>query len=118
MGHIWSWTGKSFRLCNGLSLILTFRDLQKLIQSQSQRSTPSQYAFQHLRDKPFWYFDQSRHRERDRSQKGACCFNHLIGLPTKDGIRKPLFDYEGLLYMLDVAGSIQSLTQQIIPRFV
>jgi hypothetical protein len=34
-----------------------------------------------------------------------CCFNHLVGLPRKDGIAKPLFDYEKLLYdslLLDV----------------
>ena len=30
--------------------------------------------------------------------KGACCFNHIIGLPKKDGKRKPMFDYEGVLY--------------------
>jgi hypothetical protein len=30
--------------------------------------------------------------------KGACCFNHIIGLPIKGRIEKPLFDYEKLLY--------------------
>jgi hypothetical protein len=27
-----------------------------------------------------------------------CCFNHIIGLPRKDGIEKSIFDYEKLLY--------------------
>lgn len=27
-----------------------------------------------------------------------CCFNHLLGLPKKKGIRMPLFDYEQELY--------------------
>ena len=40
----------------------------------------------------------SRHREKDRAHKGACCFNHIIGLPRKDGVKKPLFDYEGIRY--------------------
>src|SRR5437016_14541770 len=26
--------------------------------------------------------------------EGNCCFNHVIGLPKKDGIDKPIFDYE------------------------
>ena len=26
------------------------------------------------------------------------CFNHIIGLPTKEKIEKPLFNYEKLLY--------------------
>ena len=30
--------------------------------------------------------------------KGDCCFNHIIGLPRKDGIEKSIFDYEKLLY--------------------
>ena len=29
---------------------------------------------------------------------GRCCFNHIIGLPTKNGFEKPFFDYENLLY--------------------
>jgi len=27
-----------------------------------------------------------------------CCFNHIIGLPTKEGLEKPIFDYQELLY--------------------
>jgi hypothetical protein len=30
--------------------------------------------------------------------KGECCFNHIIGLPTKEGLEKPIFDYQELLY--------------------
>jgi hypothetical protein len=30
--------------------------------------------------------------------KGDCCFNHIIGLPKKEHIEKPLFDYEKLLF--------------------
>ena len=53
---------------------------------------------QKLRDKPFWITDSAKHRSRDMTTKGACCFNHIIGLPKKDGKRKPMFDYEGVLY--------------------
>jgi hypothetical protein len=29
--------------------------------------------------------------------KGVCCFNHIIGLPTKEGMEKAIFDYEKIL---------------------
>ena len=99
MGHIWSWTGKSFTLCNGLSLILTFKDLQRLIQEREQNhgsSNNSEFSF--LKGRPFWYWDLTRHKEKGKSQKGNCCFNHIIGLPKKDNKCLPMFDYEMLLY--------------------
>jgi hypothetical protein len=27
-----------------------------------------------------------------------CCFNHIIGLPTKNGSEKSIFDYEKVVY--------------------
>ena len=30
--------------------------------------------------------------------KGYCCFNHVIGLPKKEAVEKPIFDYEKLLF--------------------
>src|SRR5215208_6765324 len=51
-----------------------------------------------LRDKPFWINSEQEHKERDRTCKGDCCFNHIFGLPRKDGIEKPMFDYERFLY--------------------
>ena len=53
---------------------------------------------QSLQGKPFWIWDQHEHRQIDIVTKGQCCFNHIIGLPRKDGKRKPLFDYEMMLY--------------------
>lgn len=38
------------------------------------------------------------HREKHRINKGNCCFNHIIGLPRKDGVEKPMFDYEAVFY--------------------
>ena len=75
---------------------MIFGDLQKLIQTQS--SPEQSQLLQRLRDKPFWIWDPIRDKEKNRSQKGDCCLNHIIGLPRKDGIGKPLFDYEKLLY--------------------
>jgi hypothetical protein len=72
--------------------------MQKLIQSQQQGPGQSSALQQKLRDKPFWIWDQVNHKQKDRTHKGACCFNHIIGLPKKDGKRKPMFDYETILY--------------------
>jgi hypothetical protein len=75
---------------------VTFKDLQKIVQS---RSSPAQEELlERLRDKPFWIRGQKQHRQEDIKTKGDCCFNHVIGLPTKDKGERPLFDYEKLLY--------------------
>ena len=84
-----------------LTNAVTLKDLQRLVQSsQSQQGgrTKSKSYWIKLEGKPFWYFDISRHKEKGQSQKNHCCFNHIIGLPKKDGKPKPLWDYEGLLY--------------------
>ncbi|MGA9166444.1 MAG: hypothetical protein WB053_03600, partial [Nitrososphaeraceae archaeon] len=64
--------------------LVTFKDLQKVIESQPSSEQNNQ--LQRLRDKPFWYWDQKKHKERDRTTKGDCCMQHIIGLPKKDGI--------------------------------
>jgi hypothetical protein len=76
---------------------VTFKDLQKLVQSQSGPEQQSQ-LLQRLRDKPFWLWDQNQHRQEDIKTKGDCCFNHIIGLPKKENTEKPMFDYKKLLY--------------------
>jgi hypothetical protein len=50
-----------------------------------------------IRGKHFWIDDHIEHeRLYDTPFKGAakCCFNHIIGLPVKDGNYKQIFDYE------------------------
>jgi hypothetical protein len=76
--------------------IVTFKDLQRLVQSQS--GPGDNQLLQRLRSKPFWVWDRYEHKQTDRANNGNCCFNHIIGLPVKDGIRKPLFEYEKMLY--------------------
>ncbi|HEU4448216.1 MAG TPA: hypothetical protein VFR94_26335 [Nitrososphaeraceae archaeon] len=75
---------------------MTFKELQKLVQSQSSLEQNELYT--RLKDKPFWIWDSKQHKQEDTKTKGDCCFNHIIGLPTKNKIEKPLFDYEKLLY--------------------
>jgi hypothetical protein len=88
---------------------VTFRDLQKVIESQPDYSTQEQSKLERLRGKEFWWWDPSEHKYRDRVLKGDCCFNDIIGRPKKDGKRYPLFDYERLLYRaLSIPGYLNS----------
>jgi hypothetical protein len=77
---------------------VTFKDLQKLIQSSSQSNPNNTKLLERLANKPFWIWDQQGHRLEDIETKGGCCFNHIISLPKKNGIEKPLFDYQKQLY--------------------
>ena len=75
---------------------MTFKDLKKKI---SNLDTPSQQTrlFELLKDKPFWIWNIHKHKLEDIRTNGHCCFNHIIGLPTKNGIEKPFFDYEKII---------------------
>jgi hypothetical protein len=53
--------------------------------------------FERLHDKLFWLWDVNQHRKEDIKTNGYCCFNHITGLPQKDGIDKPLYDYEKII---------------------
>src|SRR4030095_11935743 len=46
----------------------------------------------------FWIWDKQEHREQFIKTNGQCCFNHCVGLPVKDKVEHPLYDYEKLLY--------------------
>ena len=50
--------------------------------------------FSVFRDKPFYILDIEEHKRQDIIHKGACCFNHILGLPKKDGIEHKIYDYE------------------------
>jgi hypothetical protein len=72
---------------------IVFKDLQKLV-SHSQAKNTRKELFQRLQDKPFWMWDKQQHKLEDIRTDGDCCFNHIIGLPTKEGLEKAMFDYE------------------------
>jgi hypothetical protein len=76
---------------------MTFKDLKKIIGSSNQQQQQIQ-SFDKLQNKPFWIWNIEEHKLEDVRTKGECCFNHIIGLPTKEGLEKPIFDYQQLLY--------------------
>ena len=76
---------------------MMFKDLQKLIQSRSDSAQVE--ILQRLKNKEFWIWNSvDEHRKTYFQTNCACCFNHIIGLPQKDGIDKPLFDYERIIF--------------------
>ena len=38
------------------------------------------------------------HKQEDIRTNGDCCFNRIIGLPQKDGVDKPLYNYEKIRF--------------------
>jgi hypothetical protein len=77
---------------------VTFKDLQKLVQSSAQFNSDQIKLFNRLKNKPFWIWNVEEHRREDIKSKGDCCFNHIIGLPKKEGIDKPFYDYEKIIF--------------------
>jgi hypothetical protein len=76
--------------------VLTFKDLKKRVSLE----LPQQQSrfFERLQNKPFWIWNVEEHKREDIRTNGDCCFNHIIGLPQKDGIDKPLYDYEEIIF--------------------
>jgi hypothetical protein len=72
--------------------VLAFKDIKKrvMLKTSQQKSR--------LLNKPFWIWDQQQHKLEDIITNGDCCFNHIIGLPQKDAVDKPLYDYEKIIF--------------------
>jgi hypothetical protein len=76
---------------------VTFKDLKKRVSLETTFQQQSK-LFERLHNKPFWIWNIEEHRQEDIKTKGSCCFNHIIGLPRKDGVDKPLYDYEKIIF--------------------
>ena len=76
---------------------MTFKDLKKRV-SITHEVQQQNRLFEKLQDKPFWIWDIEQHKHADIQCSGECCFNHIIGLPMKDGVEKPIFDYEKKIF--------------------
>jgi hypothetical protein len=71
---------------------MTFKDLKKRINSSNQKLQTQ--SFDKLQNKPFWIWNIEEHKLEDIRTKGECCFNHIIGLPTKEGDNQINIDYD------------------------
>ncbi|MFL6338049.1 MAG: hypothetical protein ACJ718_02900, partial [Nitrososphaeraceae archaeon] len=79
---------------------MVFKDLQKLVphSQQQQKENTRKELFQRLQGKPFWIWNLVEHKQENIRTNGDCCFNHIIGLPQRDGQDKPLYDYEKIIF--------------------
>ena len=82
---------------------MTFKDLKKRVSLETTTHQQSRLTGK-LHDKPFWIWNIDEHKQEDIRTNGDCCFNHIIRLPQKDGIDKPLFDYEKIIFDSLIAG--------------
>jgi hypothetical protein len=76
---------------------LTFKELKKIVNLETTQQQETR-LFERLRNKPFWIWNIEEHKKQDIGTNGDCCFNHIIGLPTKEGAQRLIFDYQKLLY--------------------
>jgi hypothetical protein len=75
---------------------VTFKDLKKKVSLETTHQQSQ--LFDVCRGKPFWIWDIEKHKQEDIRTKGECCFNHIVGLPQKDTVDKPLYDYEKIFF--------------------
>ena len=71
---------------------MTFKDLKKRVVSETAQQQKQSRLFEGLQNKPFWIWNVEEHKLEDIRTNGDSCFNHIIGLPQKDGNDKPLCD--------------------------
>ncbi|RPI83804.1 MAG: hypothetical protein EHM34_04690, partial [Nitrosopumilales archaeon] len=49
-------------------------------------------------DMQFWIWDPHTHRNQYATEDGYCCFNHVLSLPSKDGVLYPLFRFQKIIF--------------------
>ena len=80
-------------------MVIPFQHTAKTQQQQKITGTSSfNSSLLLLKDKPFYIWDKQEHKEEYVKTNGNCCFNHITGLPLKDNVAHPLYDYEKLLF--------------------
>jgi hypothetical protein len=84
---------------------MTLKEMSRYLKSQSehqqQDSKEMQQLLHKLKGRPFYVWSNDRHKSLSNpgnTIQGYCCFNHIIGLPKKNGIPQPLWSYEDVLY--------------------
>jgi hypothetical protein len=83
-----------------------FKDLKKRVSLEPAAQQQQFRLREILKDKPFWIWNIKEHKKEDFRTTGNCCFNYIIGLPQKDGVDKPLYDYEQIIFDSLVTGNI------------
>jgi hypothetical protein len=76
---------------------VTFKDLKKRLSLETTFQQQSK-LFEICENKPFWIWNVEEHKRADIRTNGGCCFNHIIGLPEKNGVGKPLYNYQKIIF--------------------
>jgi hypothetical protein len=74
---------------------MTFKDLKKRVTLEAAQESG---LFERLLNKSFCIWNIEEHKQEDIRTNGDCCFNHIIGLPKKDGNDKPFYDYDEIIF--------------------
>jgi hypothetical protein len=77
-------------------VIVTFKELRKRVTLET--SQQQSRLFERLQNKPFWMWSIEEHKQQDIKTNGDCWFNHILSLPKKNGLGKPLFDYQKIIF--------------------
>jgi hypothetical protein len=82
---------------------IPFEPSETQIRKKSKLGTRREEVELHskIRGRPFygWFLEKHRAASKPTSENyGRCCFNHIIGLPKKNGKEYELFDYEFMVY--------------------
>jgi hypothetical protein len=51
-----------------------------------------------FKGKPFWIWYEKMHNQLYGRTQGQCCFNHIVGLPKKNGKEYPLFSWQEQIF--------------------
>jgi hypothetical protein len=96
-GGLFVWVAEKAKFYLTKPYLVTFKELKKkvVLEATTQQQTK---LFERLLNKPFWIWDQHEHNQEDIKTNGDCCFNHIIGLPDKNGQDKPLYDCEKIIF--------------------
>jgi hypothetical protein len=76
-------------------VVVIFKELKKRVNLET--TAQQSRILERLQNKPFWIWNIEEHRQEDIKTNGECCFNHIIGLPLRNGMDKPLYDYEKII---------------------
>ena len=58
----------------------------------------SKDTFSTFLDSPFWIWDACVHKSQYDTEGGYCCFNHMLSLPSKEGVSYPLFRFQKIIF--------------------
>ena len=82
--------------------MLPYQRYQKIRAPKNQNSqhqtSQSSHSLDMLHGVPFWIWERELHLQKAIESKSQCCFNHIVGCPTKGGRECPLWDYEKIMF--------------------